>query len=148
MRCPLCAYEFDETQMACHASCSLNKHCAIICCPNCGYQVVDESKSKLATGVSRIFQRLKDASRKPVPPGASTVHSGTCPLSQMRSGATSKVVAIDSDKPSRVERLQVFGVIPGAHISLKQRQPEFIVQVGYTELTIEQEVADQILVEW
>lgn len=45
MKCALCGYEFDEAGLACHSRCPLAKGCAIICCPNCDYQVVDEQKS-------------------------------------------------------------------------------------------------------
>jgi hypothetical protein len=32
--------------------------CAIICCPNCGYQVVDESKSGSLALLRKIHSRL------------------------------------------------------------------------------------------
>jgi len=60
MRCQLCGFEFDESGLACHASCALNEHCAIICCPNCGYQVIDESKSSLALALRRMLARLNE----------------------------------------------------------------------------------------
>ena len=45
MNCSLCGYEFDKDTLLCHARCPLAEGCHIICCPNCGYQVVDEAKS-------------------------------------------------------------------------------------------------------
>jgi len=58
MKCQLCGFEFDESQMACHAGCAFSKHCTIICCPNCGYQVVDVSKSSLAMKLRETMQRM------------------------------------------------------------------------------------------
>lgn len=58
MQCQLCGFVFDETQMACHASCAFNKHCTILCCPNCGYQVVDVSKSGLAKRLRQAMEQL------------------------------------------------------------------------------------------
>jgi hypothetical protein len=46
--CPLCGLVYDEKQRACHAACPLASGCASVCCPNCGYQIVDEDKSHLA----------------------------------------------------------------------------------------------------
>ncbi len=63
MICPLCGFEYDETALDCHAACPMAQGCAIVCCPNCGYQSVDESKSALA----KLLRRLL----KPSPPGAS-----------------------------------------------------------------------------
>nr|MBI2905280.1 hypothetical protein [Chloroflexota bacterium] len=62
MICPLCGFEYDETALDCHAACPMAEGCAIVCCPNCGYQSVDESKSALA----KLLRRLL----KPAPPAA------------------------------------------------------------------------------
>ena len=45
MRCRLCGHAFDPGALACHAGCPLGSRCSLICCPSCGYQTVDESKS-------------------------------------------------------------------------------------------------------
>ena len=58
MQCPLCGFEFDDTQMVCHTSCAFSQHCAIICCPNCGYQIADVSKSVLALKLRQAMERL------------------------------------------------------------------------------------------
>lgn len=65
MRCALCGYEFDEKGLACHSGCPLGDHCAIICCPNCGYQVVDHAKSRSVALLDRLLASL---TRKPAPP--------------------------------------------------------------------------------
>jgi len=74
IRCALCGYEFDEyperrreaclvrsgheTGMVCHSQCPLAERCAIICCPNCGYQVVDETKSGMVSLIRKIEKAL------------------------------------------------------------------------------------------
>lgn len=56
MTCSLCGYEFDRDVLSCHAGCPLAEGCHIICCPNCGYQMVDETRS----GTLKLFQGLKE----------------------------------------------------------------------------------------
>jgi len=58
MQCPLCGFLFDESDMHCQAGCAFNRHCTILCCPNCGYQFVDVSKSSLAAKLKQAMQRL------------------------------------------------------------------------------------------
>ncbi|MBM4424113.1 MAG: hypothetical protein FJ030_12090 [Chloroflexi bacterium] len=65
MICSLCGYEYDETNMACHAACPMSNGCAILCCPNCGYQVVDESKSGLAKLLRRLWKIEPTKPQKP-----------------------------------------------------------------------------------
>jgi Fe2+ transport system protein FeoA len=141
MRCQLCGYEFDETAMSCHASCAMSKHCAVICCPNCGHQTVDESKSKLAQILRRAFKRTA------TPHKASVRNPAVCRLSDLLPGQSGTVVSIESCNPSRLERLSVFGIVPGCQLTLEQRHPTFVLRVGFTELSFEREVADEIVME-
>jgi Fe2+ transport system protein FeoA len=136
MKCQLCGYEFDERHLSCHSSCALNKHCAIICCPNCSYQVVDESKSGLVAAFKKTMGHL------PI----KLFHTGDRPLSEMRPGESGTVVSIDTDNDTRLERLSLLGVAPGVHIQLQQRRPTFVLRVGFTELSVEKEIAKEIVV--
>jgi Fe2+ transport system protein FeoA len=138
MRCPLCSYEFDETQMSCHASCAFNEQCAIICCPNCGYQVVDTSQSKLAQALQRMLARKSNDDR---------VQPAIRPLSTLRAGQTATITSLETSSPSRLERLNVLGLVSGARVTLEQKRPTFVLRVGFTELSLERELAEEILVE-
>lgn len=138
MHCPLCGYEFDETAMSCHSSCAFNQGCGIICCPNCGYQVADEGKSRLAAALRRMLVRKK-ATEIPLLP--------VRPLSTLQPGQSGRVVSINSDNHTRVERLHVLGVVANALVTLEQKRPTFVLRVDFTELSIEREIADTILVE-
>ena len=64
MHCPLCGCDFDETDHSCVSECPMAaiQGCNLICCPNCGYQMVDESKS----GAAKLLRRLL---RSPGEPG-------------------------------------------------------------------------------
>ena len=57
------------------------------------------------------------------------------------------VVAIETRSASRLDRLSTLGVTPGIPVTLEQRRPAFVLRVGFTELSIEREVADEILVD-
>ena len=135
MRCQLCGFEFDESKLTCHASCALNKYCAVVCCPNCGHQTVDESKSLLVQALRRAFSRRA--------PNLDRPHC----LSDLHPGETATVASIEDCTPQRMEKLSVFGVMPGCRITLLQRHPAYVVRVGFTDLSFEREVAEQIQIE-
>ncbi len=136
MQCPLCGFTFDEKQMVCHSSCIFNESCGIICCPNCGYQMTDESKSRLAAALRRV---LAQRQRPPM--------KGECALSQLQLGQSATVISVDTENHAREEKLQVLGLTPGARVSLEQKQPTFVLQVGFTEISIERAIADEIQVD-
>ncbi len=68
------------------------------------------------------------------------------PLSQSAIGAAYRVVFIASRSHRRMDRLAAFGVVPGALLRLHQRLPTFMIQVGGTDIALEQEVAGDIFV--
>jgi DtxR family Mn-dependent transcriptional regulator len=47
----------------------------------------------------------------------------------------------------RHNSLAVFGLVPGAEITLLQHQPACVVQIGETQLAIDPEIAESILVD-
>jgi len=50
--CPLCGHTFDASEhLACQA-CPLNKGCPLLCCPSCGFEMVNVHKSTLAQWIS------------------------------------------------------------------------------------------------
>jgi DtxR family Mn-dependent transcriptional regulator len=97
--------------------------------------MADEAKSRLASGLRRLLARVN----RPEPP--------IRPLSALRAGQSGKVSAIKCASASRLERLNVFGLVPGAEVTLEQRHPAFVLRVGFTELSIERVIADEILIE-
>lgn len=137
MLCPLCGYEFDSTLLSCHSSCAFNEACAIICCPNCGYQMADERKSRIAT----ILRRLLTSEQK------TDEISPVRAVSGMKPGQSGKVVDIRSKNHARIERLNTLGLIENTRLVLEQTQPAYVLRVGFTEVSVEQDVANDIFVE-
>lgn len=139
MHCPLCGFEFDESALSCHSSCAFNKACAVICCPNCGYQVADERKSRLVAAFRAALRRRSAR--------VTDEQAAIRPLTAMQPGQSGRVIAIDSISDTRVERLHVLGLVEDAHVALEQKHPTFVVRVGFTEVSLEREIADEIQVE-
>lgn len=138
MRCPLCGFEFEVTAMSCHSSCAFNDSCGIICCPNCGYQIPDERKSRLADGLRRLLSRRQNKIEE---------QPAIRPLSTLSAGQTGRVIAVHSGNHARVEKLNVLGLITDAQVIVEQKRPTYVLRVGFTEFSVEVDIADEILVE-
>ncbi len=150
-RCALCGYEFDERALACHSQCPMSEGCAIICCPNCGYQAVDESKAWGVTLLRKAFSRLKVSRLKEASTGkaAKPTRNNHLPairnLTDLLPGQSAEVVEIASADAGRLLTLSALGIAPGSVIRLQQRSPACIVWVGETQLSLDAEVAREIL---
>lgn len=142
MRCRLCGHQFDPAGLACHSSCPLGSRCELICCPNCGYQVVDESRSLLAKTLRKVLRTQED---EPEPRPRREIPSvPTVPLTHVREGASVEVRRLDGMTSSRLSRLTSFGLAPGTRITVVQRRPVPVVSVGETELALSEEIVSQI----
>lgn len=140
MRCRLCGHGFEESQLVCHASCPLGSRCSLICCPNCGYQVVDESKSGLVKVLRRWWPGAGD---DPATPPRER-RGGSVPLTHVATGTPVEVLDLAAMPAQRASRLTAFGLTPGTFVALSQRTPVPVVRIGETELALSEEICSQI----
>ena len=150
MRCRLCGCEFDLTNMACHAECPLGSHCNLICCPNCGYQVVDESKSFVAKLLHRLWPSSSEEQRPEQPQQKITRQQSKrecVPLSHIPAGKPVKIHSFTDLPPSRLTQLIAFGLAPGTLVEILQRRPESIIRIGQTELALGEEILAKIWIQ-
>ncbi|MFO7320559.1 MAG: FeoA family protein [Chloroflexota bacterium] len=139
MKCSLCGLEYDENAVSCHAACPLARHCTVVCCPGCGYQTPDTSKSRLARSLRRVF----GINHAPAP----ETRGHRCCLRDLATGKTGRVISVDTDNEAVAERLLIMGIMPGCDLTLVQRRPAIVVRAGYTELSLEDDIAKAIVME-
>ena len=75
------------------------------------------------------------------------VSAMTLRLDQLQPGQTAQVVELRSTDPARLDRLGGYGLAPGSWVRVEQRYPALIFRVGGTELSVDWEVARQIIVQ-
>lgn len=139
-RCGLCGHRFEPAALACHTACPLGSHCNLICCPKCGYQVVDASRTKVGGLLGRIIRRRPDEAPVPDDP----TPRRTIRLSHVLPGREVEIVALEGMSPDRAARLGAFGVVPGSRIQVVQRRPTPVVRIGETEFALATEILDGI----
>jgi Fe2+ transport system protein FeoA len=57
------------------------------------------------------------------------------------------VVKIDTNDIQKLRKLTAFGIMPGSRVSIIQKYPAIVIQVGYTQLAMDNDIAKEILVE-
>ena len=71
---------------------------------------------------------------------------GRRPVSSLAEGARGIVVEVCAHEEGRADRLLALGVTPGASVVILQTFPGIVMLCDQTELAIERQVADAILV--
>ena len=71
--------------------------------------------------------------------------SNICRLTELKSGLSGKIVAIN-ENPAIQEKLLAMGILPGRKISLIQKWPSYVFQIGYSRFTVDTELAQSITV--
>ncbi len=135
VRCPMCGYEYDPSDLRCHVGCPIGARCTLICCPQCGYQMPDPERSTSARWFIGLLDRLRPARERvsttlaDVPPGQSVV-----------------VVEVEETAGDRLVRLAHLGILPGAVVHVLRRRPVLIVDVDGATLALDVDVAARVRV--
>ena len=131
LTCPLCGHRFDAAGHAACKSCPVQSGCELVCCPECGYQMVNPGKS--------LFGRLALALFKASRPtgGAQSLAGEGFTLADVPPGWQAKVVGFaDGVSPDRRARLQAYGLIPDYWVRVVQHSPVTVVRLDNTELAL------------
>ncbi|MCB8940772.1 MAG: ferrous iron transport protein A [Ardenticatenaceae bacterium] len=68
-------------------------------------------------------------------------------LNNLQPGDVAQITAIDTQNSARLDKLASLGLVPGSLIRLQQRRPAYVVRVGETQLSLDDAVAREILVQ-
>ncbi len=68
------------------------------------------------------------------------------PLSDLSPGQEGKIAYIHTKMRKRLQKLMAMGILPGKSISLIQKFPSYVFQVGQTQIATDKEIANDIYV--
>lgn len=70
------------------------------------------------------------------------------PLSDGAVGAEGAVVYLKTNDRRDVQKLMALGILPGVHVRLIRRFPSYVFQLGFSQFTVDRELAEKIHVHW
>ncbi len=146
LTCPLCGFEFDPGDTVCHHGCPLRSACNLTRCPMCDYEFPDTPRCvHRFAGLLRWLRRgaPRRAAQEPFCPDR---EAAMTTVRDLASGDRAEVVHLADETPVRSNALAVFGLTPGMEVTLVQRHPSYVVQVGETLLALDEAVAGSIVV--
>lgn len=136
LTCPFCGFEFAKQDTLCHHGCPLGAMCRLNRCPNCQYEFAEQPKA--VSWLSSLFRSRPRPAEMP---------EHVVSVRDMRAGERARVLCLGGGSSTRHNNLAVFGVVPGADITLVQQRPAPVLRVGETELAVDPAIAREILVE-
>jgi len=83
----------------------------------------------------------------PIPPGEcckgnrTEVESIVVSLDRLPPGEAGRVMYVETKSHARLDKLASFGLVPGAVVTMHQRQPSLVVRMGETQLAMDELVA-------
>jgi ferrous iron transport protein A len=99
------------------------------------------SSIRLAFSSERSARRRRHGDAAPHPQAPQTRR-----LSSLEEGERAIVVDVSADRQGRADRLLALGVTPGALVTMLQRFPGVVFLCDQTELAVERNVADAVIV--
>lgn len=137
LTCPLCGFAFEPQDTLCAHGCPLHSVCGLVRCPSCEYEF------PMRRWPRGWLERLVGAARPELTGRAADLR----PASALPRGAEAVVRCIGGGRPGRQHRLAVFGLVPGATVVVLQQRPSCVLRIGETELALDPEIAQEILVD-
>lgn len=68
------------------------------------------------------------------------------PLTVMKANERASIVRIATDDTVKLRKLTAFGIMPGFDLLLIQKFPAYVVQVGFTQVALDEDIASEIMV--
>ena len=68
------------------------------------------------------------------------------PLSELRKGQRGQIAYIHTNDRKMLKKIMAMGALPGLSITLAQRFPSYVFQIGQSQFAVDKNVADQIQV--
>ena len=117
----------------------MHKGCNLVCCPACGYQMVDVRRTLVGRLAGSVFHKRHR-------PHQQNRYGLT--LSDVPPGWRAKVVGFRNGiPPARCAHLQAYGLVPDNWVWVVQHSPVTVIQVDHTELALEKSLASEIEVQ-
>lgn len=69
------------------------------------------------------------------------------PLTHLKSGEKASIVRIKTDNMVKLRKLTAFGIMPGFDVIVIQKYPAIVIQIGYTQVALDEDIASEIVVE-
>ncbi len=91
---------------------------------------------------------------KPIPPGACCKRAQeedlreVKPLCEGKPQETGIVAYLSTRENREIQKLMAMGILPGNQVKLIQRYPSYVFQMGYSQFTIDRDLAEKIYVHW
>jgi len=138
--CPMCGHSFDPGKHPTCEGCPIQKGCSLVCCPKCGFEMVDYKKSTLYQLVTRIKSRFLNR-------GLIKNNVNHLTLKETTLGSQVTIAGFHPQmNPERRVRLQAYGLNEGQLIRVIQHSPVTIVLIEHLELAIEAEIAQYVFI--
>ena len=150
--CGLCGYRFDpeESQSAC-AACPLHTKCALLRCPNCGYEFPPAGGKKTPAGSKKGSKQKRTRARRKGrdthTPHTEQRSTELMSLKEFPLGRTGVIADIDTRDSELLNKLLTIGALPQTEVELLQKRPTFVIRMGYSTFAVDEELASCITVQ-
>ena len=111
--------------------------CHLICCPSCGYEFPERPPG--GSWLKKLFGQQEDK--------VTSLPEGVVAASTLAAGERATLVCMGLSTGTRERSLTVYGLVPGAEVEIVQQTPACVIRIDQTELALDREIADEILVE-
>ncbi|MBI3999487.1 MAG: ferrous iron transport protein A [Candidatus Omnitrophica bacterium] len=136
MKCTLCGFEFsEESAHAACGGCGFVNGCELVKCPRCDFENAPEPK-----WIKKLF--LKQEKQK----NQKSLQESDLRLDELEINKKARVSFVQMGNRSTLQKIIAIGALPNTELVLLQKFPSFVFQIGFSQFSIDRELASCIYV--
>lgn len=67
-------------------------------------------------------------------------------ITSLARGDKARVITVETGSGNHIRKLAALGVLPGVEVEVLQTSPAYVIQVNYTQLALDYDIASHIIV--
>ena len=68
-------------------------------------------------------------------------------LVDLKASEEARIVKINTDDILKLRKLTAFGIMPGVEVTMVQKYPAFVIQVGFTQIALDEGIASEVMIQ-
>jgi ferrous iron transport protein A len=75
-----------------------------------------------------------------------TIRNGEMSLVDLKSNESARIIKIGTNDMTKLRKMMAFGIMPGVEVTMIQKYPALVIQIGYTQVALDEAIASEVLI--
>jgi Fe2+ transport system protein FeoA len=145
MTCSLCGLRYSEIDaaIACKGCPFVSGDCALLKCPNCGFeQPALRNRSNVSSWFRTVFRKRDRLHKKNIV----SKKEGAMTLLNLTIGNSAIIEKLNTTNRNMLRKFLAMGMLPGSRIVLERKKPIFLISLRNSKFAMDRSMAETVII--